>query len=859
MARKSKLTSEEREKLVEARRQKQEQYWADRAQSRIRVTDREADAVKRDQERAYRTARDNVMREVDKVYQGFGSAAGMSEEDARQKLSRKEISDFKKELASKIKVVNGMIAKDPENKELQKYVEEWKRLSKVRELTRKEALEANLSVEVAKLGGKQQMSMDAHIKKVVVKSLQMNADDLNMIGNVESKLGIGSPEQVKRAAEENWQHGDFSEIIWNDKTKLIKEMREVIENGFARNKGAVAMATDLMTRMNVSQSSALRVVRTEFNHLSNQASLAEYKEKGIKKYKFVAAIDNRTCSVCHSLHGKEFLVSEAKTGFNFPPIHPNCRSVTVPVIDWGDEDQWDYSGIELDEAELAELGMTADEVKALDASAPKLPADTPSPTITVQQANKAAEDTESVIRKAEQEERIKAQSEALEKEIREQGETIGIVETKISQFEDMQRRMKDEPMTMARAVIEAEQLEDIAIDLKKQELEFIKLQERVSKLDDTVPKLDEEHIKTLKAELETADEKRKERRRNDLSDAEVIEQAMKQIDVKKTENVKNSNVPRSAVGKILERLNLGVKKIKQKLIDKLLNFNRSFHPAYGSNVIKTGFKSITQDQLIHVEDWNYQRALIQLQFEENLKQFGSKDTRTEVIKAILEGEYGDIPNFSLACEVAELQNTFKRITGSVVKIQFTDDVELPGSFIPNIGKNSGKIIISRNAKPSVIHHEMTHAIQYFNDERILGDDEEKSYKIRWTDYAAKHPCRIAGKKVWKALTLEYSADDYIPGKKADKALMEELFDGKSWSELTSDERSIMHAFREIHASISMNPKLEYGHQFSEYGYLNIEAIASIKEIVSYKNKNAMNVLRERYSELLSVVYREWRI
>ncbi len=562
MARKS---SHDRDALEAARRKKQEQYWADRAQSRVRANDRNADTVKAEQDKAYRDARDNVRREIDKFYRDFGNAAGMSEEEVRQKLSRGELKDFKAELERKRRIIQEMIKKDPNNKALKRYDREWENLSKVRELTRKEALEANITAEIAQIGGKQQMSMDSHLNKVIDTSLKMNADDLKKLGNVDVKLGVGSPEQVKRAAKENWQHSDFSDRIWDDKEKLIKETREVIENGFAHNKGAMDMATDLMVRMNVSHSNALRVVRTEFNHLSNQAALAEYKSSGIKKYKFVSAIDNRTCSVCHGLNGKEFLVSEAKTGVNFPPIHPNCRSVTVPVIDWGDKDQWDYSNIELDDAELAELGLTREEVNALDASAPELPKDAPKPTLTTREADKAANDTQSVKRRAEQAERIKAQSEALEVDIRKQKESFGAVETKLDQYEDMQQRMDGEPMTEARAAIEAERLEDIALDIRKQELEVIKLQDRVAKLDDTVPKPEPERIDALEAELDEAKTRRADRQKKDLSDAEIVEQALPRITVEKSEpTAEDAIAPKSRAGKVWASVKAEVEKAWKK-------------------------------------------------------------------------------------------------------------------------------------------------------------------------------------------------------------------------------------------------------------------------------------------------------
>lgn len=561
MARRSK---QNRDALNAARRKKAERYWNDRAQSRVRANDRDGDLMKAEQEKAYRTARDKVRQEIDKFYRDFGNAAGMSAEEARQKLSRGKLRDFKAELERKRAIIQEMMRKDPNNKALKKYDTEWERLSKVRELTRKEALEANITAEIAQLGGKQQRSFDAHVNQVIHTGLKMNADDLKKLGDVDVKLGIGSPEQVMRAARENWQHSDFSDRIWADKDKLIQEARDVIEEGFARNKGAMDMATDLMTRMNVSHSNALRLVRTEFNHLSNQAALAEYKANGVKKYKFVAAIDNRTCSVCHKLNGKVFNVDEARVGVNFPPIHPNCRSVTVPVIDWGDDDQWDYSHIELDDDELAVLGLTDDDVKSLDTTSPKLASDAPAPTLSVQDANRAAADTQSVVRRAELVEKLENQTLALDADMHRELERLDKVNDELKRLEDLNQRMEAQgiAMTETRAAIEAERLEQASLDLRERELEAAKLQARAAKIDPTVPKPDREEIDAKTAKIEADKAKREARRAKDLTNAEIIAQATPAPFPLAQQTAEDAVAPQSKAGKAWARVKREVEEVK---------------------------------------------------------------------------------------------------------------------------------------------------------------------------------------------------------------------------------------------------------------------------------------------------------
>lgn len=564
MARKSKYTPDQRAALRKARQKKQEKYWEDRAQSRVLATDRQVDDIRKDSDRAYRDARDAVRREIDKFYRDFATAAGISEDEARQKLSRGELQDFKKELERKRKIIQAMLRNDPDNDKLRAYDTEFEKLSKVRELTRKEALESNIKAEIVKLGGTQEQQLDARSQNVVRNALWMNDTDLLMLGDVDTKLGVGHPKQVERAARENWQYGDFSDRIWDDKEKLIRESREIIENGFARNKGAYDMAGDLMTRMNVSHSNALRLVRTEFNHLSNQAALAEYQAKGIRKYKFVSAIDSRTCDVCADLNGQVFNVADAKVGLNFPPMHPNCRSVTTPVIDWDDEDEWDYSGIELDDDELKQLGLTDEDVSAIDADTPK-DTSAPAPSLSVQQANQATEDTQSVQRRAELAEAVKQQGEAIEIKARHVNDDVGNIIDEIGSQEKLNAKLyADAPITLPQAAIEAEHLDNVRTKILKAELDAEKLQARAAKIDESIPKPDPKRTAALEDEIEQRTDASKCRKEADLPDDEVIKQATpKQFDLPKPDAT-DAIEPRTAFGKWWMKVRDGVAEAKER-------------------------------------------------------------------------------------------------------------------------------------------------------------------------------------------------------------------------------------------------------------------------------------------------------
>jgi SPP1 gp7 family putative phage head morphogenesis protein len=82
----------------------------------------------------------------------------------------------------------------------------------------------------------------------------------------------------------------------------------------------------------VADNQVLTVVRTSINQVANSASQQVYESNQdiTKKYRYVATLDSRTSAICRALDGKEYEYGKGPT----PPQHFNCRSTTVPVIDY---------------------------------------------------------------------------------------------------------------------------------------------------------------------------------------------------------------------------------------------------------------------------------------------------------------------------------------------------------------------------------------------------------------------------------------------------------------------------------------------------------------------------------------------
>uniref|UniRef100_UPI00124F87B7 minor capsid protein n=1 Tax=Acinetobacter oleivorans TaxID=1148157 RepID=UPI00124F87B7 len=78
-----------------------------------------------------------------------------------------------------------------------------------------------------------------------------------------------------------------------------------------------------------SKSDIDRTVRTVRSHVANQAYLNSFNQIGFEYVKLVATLDGRTSKLCASLDGTVWEINDPAK--RVPPLHPNCRSILVPV------------------------------------------------------------------------------------------------------------------------------------------------------------------------------------------------------------------------------------------------------------------------------------------------------------------------------------------------------------------------------------------------------------------------------------------------------------------------------------------------------------------------------------------------
>ena len=125
----------------------------------------------------------------------------------------------------------------------------------------------------------------------------------------------------------------WSTRVWRDMDTLQQRVEKGLFDNVSRGVPKDRMVETLINDFNVLFHSADRIMRTELTYVQNQAACDRYRASGIERYKIIAALDDRTSQECREANNKVFRFEEAVVGVNMPPLHTNCRSTIVPLIE----------------------------------------------------------------------------------------------------------------------------------------------------------------------------------------------------------------------------------------------------------------------------------------------------------------------------------------------------------------------------------------------------------------------------------------------------------------------------------------------------------------------------------------------
>ena len=306
--------------------QKNRDYWEERQVKREAKAFTNIQDIEKEYKIALEKAKQDINKEISRITTTYMNDNILNYNEALKLLKGDDYKVWKKDLHDYIKEYKNLLKTAP--LDAQKLYLEIETLSVKSRISRLDSLKAQIDMEFTKLiFGVEETGKNA-----------LNSVYRDTFIEVTKDLGINaivSRDKIKTVLDKPWSGANFSQRIWSNTDKLAQTVKQEIVNGMIQGINLKTMTKRVSERFETAKKNDVeRLLRTEVNYVLNQATLDGYKEAGIEKYEFSATLDSRTSQICSELHGEVFEIKKIAVGLNYPPMHPRCRSTTIPIIDY---------------------------------------------------------------------------------------------------------------------------------------------------------------------------------------------------------------------------------------------------------------------------------------------------------------------------------------------------------------------------------------------------------------------------------------------------------------------------------------------------------------------------------------------
>ena len=316
---------------------KNKEYWEKRQLAREELSFNKGTEAYREYVKILSESKKEIENKIAKLYTKYQQEVtklGIDKIQANRLLRGTEFKEWRYDIGKYVEEIEKLKKSNPI--EFRKLSIELETLAYKSRISRMDNLKAGIDYELIQAGEKIKGKVTDTLADVYENTYTSFVEDLNF------KKGAISSDTIKMALEQEWSGANYSSRIWSNVDNLAKAIKNEVIVGLNKGINYRTMSQNISKKFDTSYKNAERLVRTETAHIQNQATLMGYKDSGVVKYEFLAVLDSRTSHTCASLNGEVFKTENAMEGENYPPMHPRCRSTTVP---------YEYSDVFSDEPE----------------------------------------------------------------------------------------------------------------------------------------------------------------------------------------------------------------------------------------------------------------------------------------------------------------------------------------------------------------------------------------------------------------------------------------------------------------------------------------------------------------------------
>lgn len=290
-----------------------DRYWTDRAREIFEYVDRKDINFFAEMEKIYREQSASLQKSVFDFYTRFAEDHEISYQDAMKRLRGEDLSDY----AENAQRYREQAEKDPEL--LRRLNEQYASARAVR----LQVLNSEAVYRAGVLAGALHKSFEKYLYDVAEYAYQKS---------VGGRAGAINRPAFEEVIKTPFNGRNYSAQLWGNTDSLADSLKKVFRQGFIRGDSPQEMAREIRKEFNVARSRAETLIRTDATAVVNRATIKRYKREGLKYYRILVVLDDRTTQICRNIaqEDKLYKLEDAQVGVNMPPFHYNCRSTVMP-------------------------------------------------------------------------------------------------------------------------------------------------------------------------------------------------------------------------------------------------------------------------------------------------------------------------------------------------------------------------------------------------------------------------------------------------------------------------------------------------------------------------------------------------
>ncbi len=313
-------------------------YWEKRSTDLEILLQRKTDETVKEVNKRYVDAINSIKERVKAVFDRYAQGNSLAESQALMLLNSKQTEEYRQELLEKLQQTTDAKAR----KEIISVLDAPAYANRI---SRLEALANEIYIEAYMLGAVLDEQLTKRLVDIYAYSYYKRTFDIQQFTGEYYDFEKLSSRRLKEALSQKWEGKNYSQRVWDNTEETAQRLKDIVVKGVMTGQSLKTMTDALIATIGDDSDSgarfkASRLIRTEVNYISGQATQKAYTEAGFEEYVYLATLDKKTCrncghgdrKSCAELDGKHFKIKDAKIGVNKHPMHPFCRCSDYPYI-----------------------------------------------------------------------------------------------------------------------------------------------------------------------------------------------------------------------------------------------------------------------------------------------------------------------------------------------------------------------------------------------------------------------------------------------------------------------------------------------------------------------------------------------